>query len=95
MVFDQVAFGKRIKELRKEKSLSQEKAAEGLHISCRHYSSIEQGKKGCSIELLMELADFFCVSTDYLLLRERADQEGKRLMITGVIDLLEQLKGEL
>ena len=66
-----------------------------MHISCRHYSSLEQGAKGCSIELLMELADFFCVSTDYLLLGERTEREERRFMIADVIDRLEQLKEKL
>ena len=67
MYFDQAAFGTRLKELRTERGFSQEELAEKLNVSTKHYGHLEQGRKGCSVDFLLELADFFHVSTDYLL----------------------------
>ena len=75
MYLDQGAFGKRLKELREEKGLSQEAIAEKLSISRIHYGSMERGTRGCSIDLLLDFAEFFHVSTDYLLLGRSADRE--------------------
>ena len=49
MYFNQSAFGKRVKEARKERGLSQAGMAERLNISTNHYGHMEQGIKGCSI----------------------------------------------
>ena len=38
-----------------------------MNISYEHMNKIERARRGCSIELLMELADYFEVSTDYIL----------------------------
>ena len=55
MYFDQEAFGKRLKELRNIKGMTQEELAEKLNISREHLGRIERGKYGCSIDLLIEL----------------------------------------
>ena len=67
MYFNQVEFGKRIKEERNRLGLTQEELAEQLYISHVHMNRIEKGKEGCSIDLLLELSECFGVSTDYLL----------------------------
>lgn len=43
MGFDQFTFGKRFKELRKERKLTQEQLADRLGISDRHVRGIEHG----------------------------------------------------
>lgn len=91
MYFDQVAFGKRIKELRMGKGLSQEAAAEQLNVSGHHYSSIERGVRGCSLDLLIDLATFFNVSTDYLLLGKRPDREAEICQLKEIQMKLEDL----
>ena len=67
MYFNQAEFGQRIKELRTGKGWTQEELAGELNIGHVHMNSIERGRKGCSIDLLLELAECFEVSTDYLL----------------------------
>lgn len=67
MYFNQLEFGKRIKELRNRKGVTQEEMAEDLNISYVHINKIEGGKRGCSVDLIMELSSYFSVSTDYLL----------------------------
>ncbi len=56
-----------IKELRKQKGLSQEQVANSLGISMREYQNYEYGQREPNIEMINKLADFYHVSTDYLL----------------------------
>jgi len=60
-------IAERLKPLRKEKGLTQVKMAELLQCTDRHYQKIEYGKVNLPSTTLMFLADFFGVTTDYLL----------------------------
>ena len=60
-------MGNRVKELRKEKRLRQTEVAELLEITPQHYQKIEYGKVNISALTLCTLADYFGVTTDYLL----------------------------
>lgn len=66
--FAQIELGLRIKMLRTEKGLTQEKLAEALGVSLEHIGKIERGKRTPSLDLVIAMAKFFCVRTDYLLL---------------------------
>lgn len=59
--------GERIKELRKKCRLTQEKLAEELNISPVSMCRIEKGSKGASIDLLVEIVNYFNTSMDYLI----------------------------
>ena len=60
-------FSARIKELRLEKGITQVKMAEFIGCRDRHYQKIERGEINISSLMLERLADYFEVSTDYLL----------------------------
>ena len=60
-------FSERIKELRSEKGLTQAEMAELLECKDRHYQRIEYGQVNIPSLTLAFLADYFEVSTDYLL----------------------------
>ena len=60
-------FAIRVKELRKQKRLSQTGLGEVLGLTHKSISTIESGVRGTTIEKLILLAKFFNVSTDYLL----------------------------
>ena len=66
------AFSQRLKALRKENHLTQRQMAELLACTERHYQKIEYGEVNLPTLDLMLLADYFKVSTDYLL--GRTDQ---------------------
>ena len=68
MYFDPKECGKRIAKLRKERGLTQEQLADKLNISTSNLGKLERGLQGLSIDLLIEIGFFFCVSTDYLLI---------------------------
>jgi transcriptional regulator with XRE-family HTH domain len=57
----------RARELRKAAGLSQKELGEVLGLSQNAISTIESGSRGTTIEKLVLLAEFFHVSTDYLL----------------------------
>lgn len=57
----------RLKEIRKDKDLTQEDIAKVLSTSQVQYSRYEMGIRLLPIDKLVILADFYNVSTDYLL----------------------------
>ena len=69
---DQTKIGKFIKELRKEKGLTQEQLAEQLHTSRRTVSRWETGSNLPDLDVLIEMADYYEVE-----LREILDGERK------------------
>lgn len=60
-------IGERIKRLRQENNLNQTQLAKKVNINNSVISRIEAGKKSIESSLLVELANIFNVSTDYLL----------------------------
>lgn len=60
-------LAKRLKELREEKNLLQKDLAEILKITTSAYGFYEQGKRDPDTAVIQKLADFFDVTTDYLL----------------------------
>ena len=67
MEFDKKVFGGRVRLLRANKNYSLQDVAIALKTDKGTISNMESGKKGISVEKLMLLADYFDVSTDYLL----------------------------
>ena len=57
----------RIKDLREDSDLTQQKIAEAIGITQRKYSYIETGTQPLTDELLVRLANYYQVSIDYLL----------------------------
>lgn len=60
-------LAERLKELRKERSLRQEQAAVALDISMSSYCLYEQGKREPTASVIIRMADYYDVTTDYLL----------------------------
>lgn len=67
-------MGLRIKELRKSLKYTQEQMSEMLDISVKHFSEVERGLTGLSIENLIKLSNILNVTIDYLVKGE-ADKE--------------------
>ncbi|EJR36957.1 helix-turn-helix domain-containing protein [Bacillus cereus] len=63
-------LGKKIAELRKNQKLSQYDLAERLGFSRGKLANYEQGQREPDYDTLKKIADYFEVSTDYLLDRE-------------------------
>ncbi|MDE7326589.1 MAG: helix-turn-helix domain-containing protein [Lachnospiraceae bacterium] len=67
MEADYLAIGKRIKQLRREQNMSQERLALQIEVSIPHMSNIENGKTKFSLPVLISLADALDVTPDALL----------------------------
>ena len=57
----------RIRDLREDRDLSQAEIARVIGTTQQQYSKIETGRADISGEKLIRLAEFYNVSTDYLL----------------------------
>ncbi len=73
---------RRIRDLREDRDLTQREMGEILLCSQRVYSDYERGVLDVPTEILIRLADFYNVSTDYILgrtdIREMAgNHQGK------------------
>ena len=58
----QIEFGKRIKELRENIGLSQEKFALKIGMDRTYYASVESGKRNISLRNIEKIANGFDVS---------------------------------
>lgn len=59
--------GERLKQLRKEKKLTQTELGNKINVTKVSISGYESGNRSPDTDTLQRLADFFEVSTDYLL----------------------------
>lgn len=59
-------YNERIREIREDNSLTQQKVADLLSIGQRTYADYESGKTRIPVDNLMILAKFYNVSMDYI-----------------------------
>ena len=57
----------RLKDLREDSDIKQKEIAEFLHIKQNTYSQYENGQRQLPIDILIKLAKYYHVSTDYIL----------------------------
>lgn len=69
----QIEFGKRIKKLRNETGLSQEKFALKIGMDRTYYASVESGKRNISLKNIEKIANGFGIPISQLF----SDLEGK------------------
>ncbi len=74
------AMGKRIKECRRQLGLTQETAAEELGISVKHFSEVERGIAGLSVDNLVRLSSLLGVSLDYIVKGEGDTERWKNVV---------------
>lgn len=63
-------FGKRLREVRMARNMTQQKLSEIVGIALRSYQCYEQGTREPPLDMLVKLADVLEVPTDYLLCRD-------------------------
>ena len=66
-----IESGRRLRDLRERKGLKQREMAEVMGLTLRHYQRFEYGEVNIPATTLNFFADFFGVTTDYLLGREQ------------------------
>ncbi|EJQ55134.1 helix-turn-helix domain-containing protein [Bacillus mycoides] len=90
-------IGEKIKELRKNNKITQEQLGNAIGVSKMAISYFEKGKKSPGRESLEKIADYFDVTTDYLLGRsedpELNEEENKIVTEEGknILALIESL----
>ena len=92
MYYNTKASGARIRELRLAKKLDQIELAELLNVSHGYISRIESGKKGCSVDLLIQLSEIFGTSLDYLILGKCHDVLDAHHLKENIQHLIEDLE---
>ena len=60
-------FASRLSQLRRERAVSQKKAAEALGISQALLSHYEKGIRECGLDFVVRCSEYYNVTTDYLL----------------------------
>ena len=95
MHFDRTAYGERIKRLRTGRELTQEQLAEKINVSRTYIVKIENALQIGPIEIAIELAMFFDVSTDFLLLGKENYRVDRKQCLRMAIDILSELEAEL
>ena len=79
------AFPRIMTLLRKERGISQKKAAADLHVSQALLSHYEKGIRECGLDFVVAAADYYGVSCDYLLGRT-ADKAGAMIAVEEIPD---------
>lgn len=59
-------YNERIREIREENFLTQQKIADLLHIGQRTYADYESGKTRIPVDSLIRLARYYDLSMDYI-----------------------------
>ena len=97
MYYDPVECGMRISRLRVELGITQLQAAERLNISAQHYRAVEVGRRGASIDLLVEISIIYHTSLDYLILGRNPEMRLGRIKkeLQGLIEGLQGIEKAL
>ena len=77
-----MGYYRRIRDLREDHDLTQRQLAAILGITQPQYFRYEQGYRDIPTDLLIRLADYYDVSTDYILGRTEArNQEDRKSVV--------------
>lgn len=88
-------IGQTIRDLRKQRKISQTKLAKILHVSQQTVTAWETGKAEPSSSAISSLADYFNVTTDYLLGRpEKKDDNVDYVALDKALDNARSFDGE-
>lgn len=95
MNYDMKQSGDRIQQLRISSGYTQDELAATMNINRSFLSRIESGKKGCSVDMFVQISELFHVSLDFLILgkdpeaaQETMRREYLKYEIANLIDLL-------
>lgn len=80
-----IEFNRIITLLRKERGITQKQAAQDLGISQAQLSHYEKGIRECGLAFVVQVADYYGVSCDYLLGRS-AERSGQTIRVEDLPD---------
>ena len=67
-MMDYIGMGRRVRQLRNSRKVTQEQLAEGIDVSTSFIGHIERGEKQCSLDTVCRLAEYFETTIDYIAL---------------------------
>ena len=80
-------IGRRIKEARQAKGLSQEALSEKIGMSAKYLSSVERGKENPTLDTLVKLADALEIETSELFnYQHKKSPEELRQLVSRLMD---------
>ena len=94
-MYSQKEIGARITQLRIARGLTQEKVAEDLHICTAHFQRAETAKRNISLDLLVDIAEYFEVSLDYLVLGKTPSNGHLKEQLQSMMENLQDLYNSL
>ena len=96
MNYDMRKSGARIQQLRIQLGYTQEEFAKALNIDRSNLSRIESGRRGCSLDLLVQLSSMVGVTLDYLVFgQDKPDWvtvDSRERLKEGLAQLINQLE---
>lgn len=92
---DQKKIGGFLKELRKEKQITQEQLAEQFHVSNRTVSRWENGNNLPDLDILIEISDYYEVDLRELLNGERKSEDMNKEMKDIVLQAVDYTNTEV
>ena len=94
-------FGDRLRELRKERGMQQRELGDLYNLSSSAIGSYERNLREPTLELLLQLSEYFGVSVDYLLCRQDKRfldisdlSEEEAALVCGMVELLKKKDGK-
>lgn len=96
MNYDMKQSGKHIQQLRIQHGHTQEEFAKTLNIDRSNLSRIESGRRGCSLDLLVQISSIFGVTLDYLVFGQNKPDwvtvDSRERLKVGLEQLINQLE---
>lgn len=102
MYYDVKESGMRIKELRIKAGMTQEELSEKLDITKNAYQKIERGANGAKIDTLIELANIFNETLDFIVggvqtktvesMIDRLDEKQQKFILKSVENMIRNFK---
>lgn len=92
MSFNQVEFGYRLRRARRERGFTQERLADALNISADHLGKLELGRRGVSIDLLIDISNALHVTLDYLIKGDERDPFRMEKLIGQIHNILNEME---
>ena len=86
-------FGDRLRELRRERGMQQRELGELYNLSSSAIGSYERNLREPTLELLLQLSEYFGVSVDYLLCRTEEHLTAKEYKEKDSYELAEFMSG--
>lgn len=85
----------KLKELRKAHNMGQQDVADALGIPITTYRKYENGTRQTPTEVLMEIADYYRVSLDYLMDRDLTPDGMRKAQLDSLYGILNEEGREL